>query len=41
MNPEFGTVDDFSRLVKEAHARGLRLMIDIVFNHTSRDSKCA
>jgi len=39
VNPEFGTVDDFSRLVKEAHARGLRLMIDIVFNHTSRDSK--
>ncbi|KAD3456150.1 maltose alpha-D-glucosyltransferase [Arthrobacter yangruifuii] len=32
---EFGTISDFKRLVSEAHARGLRVIIDLPLNHTS------
>jgi alpha-amylase len=37
INPEFGTIDDFIVLVKEAHALGFRVIIDIVANHTGWD----
>ncbi|NNS07749.1 alpha-glucosidase [Erwinia sp. JH02] len=32
---EFGTMEDFDRLLEQVHARGMRLIIDLVVNHTS------
>ncbi|PYZ94184.1 glucohydrolase [Salipaludibacillus keqinensis] len=32
---EFGTMDDWDELLKEAHSRGLRLIMDLVVNHSS------
>jgi alpha-amylase len=37
INPEFGTLDDFKKLVKEAHTQGFRVIIDWVANHTGWD----
>lgn len=37
INPEFGTLEDFTGLVKQAHALGFRVIIDIVANHTGWD----
>ena len=39
INPEFGTLEDFRRLVERAHQLGFHLVIDLVANHTSWDSK--
>ena len=38
INPDYGTADDLKRLVREAHARDMKVIIDIVANHTSWDS---
>ncbi len=35
INPEFGTLDDFAAFVQEAHRRGLKVVLDMVFNHTA------
>ncbi|MCL4331490.1 MAG: maltose alpha-D-glucosyltransferase [Candidatus Thermoplasmatota archaeon] len=33
--PDYGTVEDFERFVSEAHARGIRVIADLVLNHVS------
>ncbi|HVS94208.1 MAG TPA: alpha-amylase family glycosyl hydrolase [Mucilaginibacter sp.] len=38
INPEFGTMADFKRLVDEAHAMGFKVIIDWVPNHTGADN---
>lgn len=38
VNPEHGTIGDFRLLVETMHQKGLKVMIDIVFNHTSHDA---
>ena len=37
INPEYGTMEDFTQLLDEAHARGIRVIIDLVINHTSSE----
>ncbi len=37
VNPEYGTNDDFKRLVAEAHHRGTRVLVDMVLNHASSE----
>ena len=37
VNPEFGTNEDFKRLVAEAHRRGIRVLVDMVLNHASSE----
>jgi alpha-glucosidase len=37
VDPQFGTLDDFDALVADMHALGLRLIVDIVPNHSSRE----
>lgn len=37
VQPEFGTLDDFDTLIARAHALGLKVVIDLVVNHTSRE----
>lgn len=39
INPEYGTLDDFIRLVDEVHKRGMKLVMDIVLGHTAHDSR--
>ncbi|MEM7693905.1 MAG: maltose alpha-D-glucosyltransferase [Pseudomonadota bacterium] len=34
-NPQYGDVETFARVVKEAHKRGLRVITELVINHTS------
>lgn len=36
IHPEYGTTQDFKHLLKEAHDRGIRIIIDLVINHCSR-----
>ena len=35
INPIYGTLDDFKRFVDEAHARHIRVLTELVINHTS------
>jgi alpha-amylase len=34
INPDYGTNDDFARLLSEAHRRGIRIILDFVVNHS-------
>ena len=38
INPAYGTMEDFRALVEEIHRRGMKVMIDVVYNHTSPDA---
>ena len=38
VDPHLGTMEDFKALADAVHARGMKLMMDIVYNHTSPDS---
>lgn len=38
VNPAYGTMADFRDLCDEIHVRGMKVMIDVVYNHTSPDS---
>jgi maltose alpha-D-glucosyltransferase/alpha-amylase len=35
INPQYGTLDDFQRFMDEAHRRGIRVITELVINHTS------
>jgi maltose alpha-D-glucosyltransferase/alpha-amylase len=37
IHPDYGTVDDFRTFVEAAHQRGMRVIADLVMNHTSSD----
>lgn len=39
VNPELGTMDDFDDFVAEAHRLGMKVLMDWVANHTSRDAR--
>lgn len=41
INPEYGTLGDFIHLIEEIHRRGMKCIIDVVYNHTSPDSVLA
>src|SRR6202165_2087653 len=35
IHPDYGTVEDFRRLVEQAHSRNIRILTELVVNHTS------
>ena len=37
IHPDYGTVEDFKSFVEQAHQRGIRVIADLVMNHTSAD----
>ena len=41
VDPEYGTLEDFTRLVDAVHQLGMKCIIDVVYNHTSPDSVLA
>lgn len=41
IDPRYGTMEDFEELSREAQKRGIKLMLDMVFNHTSSNHECS
>lgn len=41
INPDYGTKKDFVRLIRLIHEWGMKVMLDVVFNHTAHDSVLA
>ena len=39
VNSEYGTLEEFKELINETHKRGIKLIIDVVYNHTSHESE--
>jgi len=39
IDPVYGNTDDFTNFLKESHKRGIKVIMDMVVNHTSTDSK--
>ncbi|MGE4539531.1 MAG: maltose alpha-D-glucosyltransferase [Desulfovibrio sp.] len=37
IHPDYGTLKDFKEFLRQAHARGLRVITELVVNHTSKD----
>src|SRR6266516_2778270 len=37
IHPDYGTIEDFQLFIDQAHQRGLRVIVDLVMNHTSSD----
>ncbi len=37
IHPDYGTMNDFKEMLAEAHRRGIKVMIDLVLNHTSEE----
>jgi glycosidase len=37
INPEYGTIEDMQELITEAHKRGIKIIMDLVVNHTSKE----
>ncbi len=35
INPEYGGMEEFKAFLEAAHARGIRVILDLVINHTS------
>jgi len=38
--PEYGTMDDFKKLIAECKKRNIRIIMDLVINHTSDQHEC-
>ena len=39
INPEFGTMEDFDEMLRTAHSLGLKIVMDLVVNHTSDEHR--
>jgi alpha-amylase len=37
IHPDYGTMDDFKLLIEEAHSRDIKIVIDLIINHTSSE----